>query len=175
MDVPEELKANLEKLRALSKDDLTENGLLRSRIDQQCELICILKQRADESLKKSMALENENGELKKHRDEILTALHNETRKYSVLDKRFAVLNQNHEELIKIKDEYKTENEKLRIENGHLKKENEGLFGSLVEERDSQIQQLREEVKNLQEKYQAAMAKERLDYLIIPCQLCVGHF
>ena len=92
-----------------------------------------------------------------------------------MDKRFAVLNQNHEELIKIKDEYKTENEKLRIENGHLKKENEGLFGSVVEERDSQIQQLREEVKNLQEKYQAAMAKERLDYLIIPCQLCVGHF
>ena len=64
----------------------------------------------------------------------MTALHNETRKYSVLDKRFAVLNQNHEELIKIKDECKTENEKLRIENGHLKKENEGLFGSLVEER-----------------------------------------
>ena len=53
MNVPEEMKANLAKLRALSKDDLTENGLLRSRIDQQCELICILKQRADESLKRS--------------------------------------------------------------------------------------------------------------------------
>lgn len=161
MDVPEEMKANLEKLRALSKDDLTENGLLRSRIDQQCELICILKQRADESLKKSMTLENENNDLKKHRDEILAALHNETRKYSVLDKRFVVLNHNHEELIKIKDEYKTENEKLRIENGQLKKENENLFGSLVAERDSQIQQLREEVKNLQEKHQVATAKERI--------------
>lgn len=91
MDFPEEMKANLEKLRALSKDDLSENGLLRSRIDQQCELICILKQRADESLKKSTSLEEETSELKKHRDEILTALHNETRKYTVLEKRFFVL------------------------------------------------------------------------------------
>ena len=161
MDFPEEMKANLEKLRALSKDDLSENALLRSRIDQQCELICILKQRADESLKKSTTLEEENSELKKHRDEILSALHNETRKYAVLEKRFFVLNQNHEELIKIKDEYKTENEKLRIENSRLRKENEGLFGSLIQERDSQIKQLRDEVKSLQEKYQAAKTKERL--------------
>ncbi|XP_068715854.1 coiled-coil domain-containing protein 89-like [Montipora foliosa] len=160
MDLPEELKANLEKLRALSKDDLTENGLLRSRIDQQCELICILKQRADESLKKSMALENQHGELQRQRDDILSTLHNETRKFSVLEKRFLVLNQNHEELIKIKDDYKAENERLRIENGHLKKENEGLFGSVVEERDSQIQLLREEVKDLQRKYQTSVEKER---------------
>jgi len=160
VDFPEEMKANLEKLRALSKDDLSENGLLRSRIDQQCELICILKQRADESLKKSTSLEEETSELKKHRDEILTALHNETRKYTVLEKRFFVLNQNHEELIKIKDEYKTENEKLRIENDCLRKENEGLFGNLVQERDSQIQQLRDDVRSLQEKCQAAKAKER---------------
>lgn len=161
MDVPEEMKANLEKLRALSKDDLTENGLLRSRIDQQCELICILKQRADESLKRSMTLEGENIEIKKHRDEILTALHNETRKYSVLEKRFVVLNQNHEELIKIKDDYKIENGKLRIENDRLKKENEDLFGSLVAERDLQIKQLREEVKTFQGKYQVATTKERV--------------
>ena len=160
MDVPEEMKANLEKLRALSKDDLTENGLLRSRINQQCELICILKQRADESLKRSMTLEGENSEIKKHRDEIFTALHNETRKYSVLEKRFAVLNQNHEELIKIKDDYKIENGKLRIENDRLKKENDDLFGSLVAERDLQIKQLREEVKTFQEKYQVATTNER---------------
>lgn len=160
VDFPEEMKANLEKLRALSKDDISENGLLRSRIDQQCELICILKQRADESLKKSTSLEEETSELKTHRDEILAVLHNETRKYAVLEKRFFVLNQNHEELIKIKDEYKTENEKLRIENSCLRKENEGLFGDLVQERDSQIQQLRDEARSLQEKYQAAKAKER---------------
>lgn len=155
MEFPEEMKANLEKLRALSKDDLSENGLLRSRIDQQCELICILKQRADESLKKCMTLEEENSELKKHRDEILTALHNETRKFAVMEKRFFVLNKNHEELIKIKDEYKTENEKLRMENTNL-------FGSLVQERDVQINQLRDELKSLHDEYQAAREKERLE-------------
>lgn len=160
MDVPEEMKANLEKLRALSKDDLTENGLLRSRIDQQCELICILKQRTDESLRKSMEVEKQYHELQRQRDDILTTLHSETRKFSVLEKRFAVLNQNHEELIKIKDEYKTENEKLRVENGCLKKENEGLFASVVKERDLQIHQLREEVKDLQNRYESAVASER---------------
>ena len=162
MEFPEEMKANLEKLRALSKDDLSENGLLRSRIDQQCELICILKQRADESLKKCMTLEEENNELKKHRDEILTALHNETRKFAVMEKRFFVLNKNHEELIKIKDEYKTENEKLRMENTNLRRENEGLFGSLVQERDEQMKQLRDELKSLHDEYQAAREKERLE-------------
>lgn len=161
VEFPEEMKANLEKLRALSKDDLSENGLLRSRIDQQCELICILKQRADESLKKCMTLEEENSELKKHRDEILTALHNETRKFAVMEKRFFVLNKNHEELIKIKDEYKTENEKLRMENTNLRRENEGLFGSLVQERDAQIKQLRDELKSLHDEYQAAREKERI--------------
>ncbi|XP_044167691.1 coiled-coil domain-containing protein 89-like isoform X5 [Acropora millepora] len=160
MDVPEEMKANLEKLRALSKDDLTENGLLRSRIDQQCELICILKQRTDESLRKSMEVKKQYHELQRQRDDILTTLHSETRKFSVLEKRFAVLNQNHEELIKIKDEYKRENEKLRVENGCLKKENEGLFASVVKERDLQIHQLREEVKDLQNRYESAVASER---------------
>lgn len=81
---------------------------MRSRIDQQCELICILMQRTDESLRKSMEVEKQYHELQKQRDDILTTLHSETRKFSVLEKRFAVLNQNHEELIKIKDEYKRE-------------------------------------------------------------------
>ena len=35
-----------------------------------------------------------------------------------------------------------------------------FFGHLVQERDSQIQQLRDEVRSLQEKCQAARAKER---------------
>ena len=71
-----------------------------------------------------------------------------------------MLNQNHEEPIKIKDEYKTENEKPRIEKSCLTKENEGLFGNVVQERDSQTQQLRDEVRSLQEKCQEAKAKER---------------
>ena len=73
------------------------------------------------------------------------------------------LNQNHEEFIKIKDEYKRENEKLRVENGCLKKENEGLFASVVKERDLQIHQLREEGKDLQNRYESAVASERYIY------------
>ena len=79
---------------------------LRSRIDQQSELICILKQRADELLRKTMALESERSELKKSRQDTLELLQNESRKFSVLEKRFTVLNSNHEEMIVLKDEYK---------------------------------------------------------------------
>ena len=37
------MKANLEKLRSLSEDDKTEAAMLRSRIDEQSQLIMILK------------------------------------------------------------------------------------------------------------------------------------
>ena len=52
---------NLRKLRGLAEDDISEEGLLKSRIEQQSELICILKQRADEYLKKYMEIENKTG------------------------------------------------------------------------------------------------------------------
>ena len=155
MEFPEELKANLEKLRALSKDDLTENAMLRSRIDQQAELICILKQRADEALRKTMSMEKEIEEMRKSRDETLHAMHNESRKYSVLEKRFFVLNSNHEELIVFKDEYKEHNARLRGENERLRKENEDLFVRTVRERDGQIRDLKEELRQLQSKFSSA--------------------
>ena len=154
------MKANLEKLRALSKDDLSENAMLRSRIDQQAELICILKQRADEALRKTTSMEKDIEELRKVRDETLCALHTETRKYSVLEKRFFVLNSNHEELITFKDEYKEQNGKLRAENGRLRKENEELFGKTVKERDEQITRLRGEVAQLHERCLMEQEKQR---------------
>ncbi|TMS06149.1 Coiled-coil domain-containing protein 89 [Larimichthys crocea] len=50
----------LEKLQSLSAEDKTET--LRSRIDEQSSLICILKQRADELLLRCQVLEKINTE-----------------------------------------------------------------------------------------------------------------
>lgn len=149
LEFPQDMKINLEKLKALSKEDLTENAMLRSRIDQQAELICILKQRSDESLKKSLKLDKEIQELREIREETLTTLQTETRKYNVLQKRFNVLNKNHEEMIVIKDDYKAKNEKLRRENEKLSHENKLLFAETVQKRDNEIKQLRDEINQLQ--------------------------
>ena len=114
-----------------------------------------------------MEVEKQYHELQRQRDDILTTFHSETRKFSLLEKRFAVLKQNHEELIKIKDyENRRENEKLRVENGCLIKENEGLFArlSVVKERYLQIHQLREEGKDLQNRFESAVASE--SYILI---------
>ena len=154
------MKTNLQKLKALSKDDLTENAMLRSRIDQQSELICILKQRADELLRKTMALESERSELKKSRQDTLELLQNESRKFSVLEKRFTVLNSNHEEMIVLKDEYKTQNKKLSKENDLLQKENKELFARAVQERDEQITKLRQQLECLNERCAASDKNQR---------------
>ena len=51
----------LKTLRGLAENDESDVGLLKCRIEQQAELIYILKQRADEYLKKYMDIENEKG------------------------------------------------------------------------------------------------------------------
>lgn len=65
------MQHNLSKLKALSEDDKTENAKLRSRIDEQCELIMILKQRADDGTLKIQTLEKINRELSSFRDQVL--------------------------------------------------------------------------------------------------------
>lgn len=65
------MKKNLDKLKALSEDDKSENGKLRSRIDEQCRLIMFLKQRADEGTLRIRALEKVNKELLEFRDKVI--------------------------------------------------------------------------------------------------------
>ena len=62
-----------------------------------------------------------------------------------MEQRFATLAENHEEMIKIKDEYKGSNRELRSENERLRQENEMKFSAALEERDLQLSQLREEL------------------------------
>ncbi|XP_074659199.1 coiled-coil domain-containing protein 89-like [Tubulanus polymorphus] len=147
-----EMQANLEKLRNLASDDKTENAMLRGRIDEQSELIMILKNRSDENIVRSQALEKLNADQERQLREATDALALETMKFRMLEDRFGVLAENHEEMIRIKDEYKRLNEELRRRNEKLKSDNEGLFSEAIVERDEKIGALQTELSRLKTRY-----------------------
>ena len=155
---------NLEKLKTLPKDELSENAMLRGRIDQQSELICILKKQADSSLTKYLKLEENVKELQKCNEEEECNFNDEIRKYHVLEKRFDVLFYNHEEIIKIKDDYKSENDKLRKQNNEVMHRKAKDECSLVQEKDFVIGDLKEKLTMLEQKFEEI--NEQLRYCIV---------
>lgn len=142
----------LEKLRSLSQEDRAETGMLRSRIDEQSNLICILKQRADEMLLRCQALEKINAELESLRGAVQAELDNEKKRSSQLEQRFMDLAANHQELIKFKDEYKRQNVVLTEENKRLREENETLFCKELQEKELIILSLTKELKDLAQQH-----------------------
>ena len=132
------MQQNLDKLKNLSHDDKTETAMLRSRIDEQGQLICILKQRADEALVRSHTLERVNKELERFRTEAQEIIDGEIKRSKMLDMRFNELAENHEEMIRFKDEYKHQNVELRKQNAQLKDENSKLFSAALVERNDKI-------------------------------------
>ena len=150
---PEEIEENLAKLKSLSKDETSENAMLRDRIDQQSELICILKKQADTSLIKSQSLEQDMRELQAAKEEAECNYHDQIRKYTVLEKRFQTLYSNHEEIIKIKDGYKIVNDELRRENKDLLGRKAEEVAELVNEKNDRIKELENDLKTLTDKFQ----------------------
>ena len=151
--------ASLSKLRGLADDDKTQNALLRSRIDDQSQLIMILKQRADEAVGAAHGLESTICQLEQARNDAAAAADASDRKYGVLESRFYALSGNHDEMILIKDEYKRENTTLRDANERLRRDNDTLFSDAIVERDatigslqSSLTQLRAENESLSEQF-----------------------
>lgn len=142
----------LEKLRGLSQEERTEEGLLRSRIDEQSNLICMMKQRADEMLLRCQALERVNTELQNLRVNMQTELQNERKKSEQLEQRFMDLASNHRELINFKDEYKQKSAELMKENKRLREENEKLFSKELQMKEETIHKLSQDLSDLTEKY-----------------------
>ena len=154
------METNLAKLKNLPLDDKSQNALLRSRIDEQSQLIMILKQRTDEAVLKSQTLERINKELEDFRESAQEQLQLEFQKYRILDNRFDDLANNHEELIKFKDEYKRQNAHLRQENERLNTENKALFSSAIEEKNIAVQELEKKNKLLREQYLSLESQHR---------------
>jgi chromosome segregation ATPase len=152
--------STLSKLKGLAKDDKTENAMLRSRIDEQSQLIMILKNRADEAFSRTSTLERINKELTEFRDNAQENINHEIRKFNILDKRFNDLASNHEEMIKYKDEYKRVNVELRQENERLKDENARLFSKAIVEKDDKIRLLEGKLASVKDQYSSLETKYR---------------
>eukprot|EP00794_Sanderia_malayensis_P003273 gene3273-3755_t len=154
---------NLRKLRGLSEDEISEEGLLKSRIEQQSELICILKQRADEYLKKYMEIESRTENLRADLEKANQRVEDEKHEKDVLRKRFDVLDNNHLEMINLKDEFKSDNERLRKENEKLIFDNNNLFSASIEEKNATLKELNTQVADF--KVKLKQAEERAKSIV----------
>ncbi|XP_070694741.1 coiled-coil domain-containing protein 89 [Pempheris klunzingeri] len=133
-------------------EDTTETGMLRSRIDEQSSLICILKQRADELLLRYQALQKINTELEGQVTDCQKELDSERKKAELIEKRFMDLAVNNQAIIAFMEEYKNLNAHLKLENKQLQSENETLFSQKLQDKEVFIQKLTQEIKQLTEKF-----------------------
>ncbi|CAI9560075.1 unnamed protein product [Staurois parvus] len=123
-------------------DEKADNGLLRSRLDEQSQLICLLKRRADDTVLRCQGLERMNEELERKSAEAQTLLAAERKRADQLEERFSLLADNHQEMIRFKDTYKRQNEELRAECERLREER---HPELLE-RERVIQELRAQLQ-----------------------------
>ncbi|XP_044298384.1 coiled-coil domain-containing protein 89 [Varanus komodoensis] len=152
----------LEKLQGLSGGEKGEKALLRSRLHEQSQLICILKKRADEQLLRSKALEQLNTELEELRMADALRLESQTRRVQQLEERFMDLAANHEDMIHFKDEHKRQNMQLREENRRLRQENQSLFSQPMKEKEAQLAQLTLEFKKLSKEMESLQERHKQD-------------
>eukprot|EP00051_Salpingoeca_urceolata_P001755 m.43821 g.43821 ORF g.43821 m.43821 type:complete len:294 (-) comp11662_c0_seq1:182-1063(-) len=114
---------------------MDEVDVLRSRVEQQAELIMLLKQRAEEHKEAAKAADRRTTDARAKLAETIVAKDKVQDELSRLQGLFKTLNENHEEIVKLKDQYKTDNATLRKAHGR--------FDAVVEERDDALKQLQE--------------------------------
>ncbi|XP_069558512.1 coiled-coil domain-containing protein 89 [Brachyistius frenatus] len=141
-----------DKLQSLAKEDVTEKRTLRSKIDEQSSLICILKQRADEMLLRCQALQKTNTELEDRVTDCQKELDRERKRAQTLEKRFMDLAANNQAIICFMEEYKDHNVQLKQENKQLLSENESLFSKKLHDKEMCFQKVSQDIKLLTEKY-----------------------
>ncbi|KAF0874497.1 CCD89 protein, partial [Crocuta crocuta] len=135
------LREALANLRGLSEEERSEKALLCSRIQEQSQLICILKRRSDEALERCQILELLNTELEEKRRLEAEKLKAKSKHAQKLEERFMTLAANHELMIRFKDEHKSQNIKLREENEKLRLENSSLFSQALKDQEAKVCQL----------------------------------
>ncbi|XP_078490837.1 coiled-coil domain-containing protein 89-like [Ciona intestinalis] len=142
---PEDLRTILLNNQIGDKQtDQSENAMLRSRIEEQGQLICFLKLRADENLNRTKVLEEINEELETLREQEKEKLKEKEKLCKLLERRFDELSENHVEMIKFKDFYKNNCQELMKENQKLHQENKDLFSASIKEKDDKILELKNE-------------------------------
>ncbi|XP_060091179.1 coiled-coil domain-containing protein 89 [Heteronotia binoei] len=145
---------SLDKLQGLPDGEKGEKAMLRSRIHEQSQLICILKKRADDNLLRCKALEQLNTEMEELRMADTLRLESQTRRVQQLEQRFMDLAANHEDMIHFKDEHKRQNMHLREENRRLRQENLSLFSQPLKEKEAELDGLMSQYKKLSKDMEA---------------------
>uniref|UniRef100_A0A3B4WIG2 Zgc:172182 n=1 Tax=Seriola lalandi dorsalis TaxID=1841481 RepID=A0A3B4WIG2_SERLL len=140
------IQKSLDKLLSFSAEDMTETEMLRSRIDEQSNLICILKERADELLLRCQALQKINTELEDTLTDCQKELGGERKKAELLEKRFMDLAANNQAIIAFMEEYKSLNVQLKVENKQLQSENDTLFSQKLQDKEVFVQKLMQDSK-----------------------------
>merc|ERR1711970_1593864 len=130
---------------------LDPEAKMQSRIDEQSELICILKKRADQLLTESKSNERRLKNAEKTNADLVLQLKNERQRVQMVEDRFGELSDNHGELIKFKDMHKNSATRLREENDILRSQNESIMTPALLEKDRQIEEWKLKNQHLYEK------------------------
>lgn len=125
---------------------------LRSRLNEQSNLIRILKLKVDQLNLQCESLQRVNTELEGQLVERQEERDKERRRAEILERRFAQLASNNQGIISFMEEYKYQNAKLNLENKELMEENETLFSKKVQEREAFIQKLLDETKRMTDEF-----------------------
>ncbi len=91
LEMDEDGKSALDKCRNLTPADKTEVGLLRSRVDEQSNLIMILKARADEEYGRRKVFEDIVDSIQLNATESEETMKAEKEKLRVLEQNFDIL------------------------------------------------------------------------------------
>ncbi|XP_062258451.1 coiled-coil domain-containing protein 89 [Platichthys flesus] len=145
-------RRSLDKLLSLSTEDGTETEMLRSRINEQSSMICILKQRADELTLQCQALQKINTEKGGGVTDHQRELDSERKKAELMERRFNDLAANNQAIIVFMDEHKSQNAQLKMENKRLQSENDTLFSQKLQDKEVLVQKLMQEIQRLTKDY-----------------------
>ncbi|XP_063729491.1 coiled-coil domain-containing protein 89-like [Symsagittifera roscoffensis] len=156
----ENVRNALKHCKNLPASDKTEVGLLKSRIDEQSNLIMILKTRADDEYKRRKVFEDLVDGLQHTINEYEEQVEADKLKFRLLEENFDVLASNHHEMIQIKDEYKQQNEKFRMKNESILEENRFLLGNRSAEKAQAVKTLNQTIEQLQKELQAVSHDKR---------------
>lgn len=133
---------------------------LRSRLNEQTNLIRILKLKVDQLTLQCQSPQRVNTELKGKLVERQEEVDKERRRAELLEKRFAQLASNNQGIISFMEEYKYQNAKLNLENKELLEENQTLFCKKVQQREAFIQKLLDDTKRMTDEF----TKKENEYL-----------
>ncbi|XP_054644432.1 coiled-coil domain-containing protein 89 isoform X2 [Dunckerocampus dactyliophorus] len=150
----------LDTCNNLSAEDLTDTLLLQSRVKEQSNLICVLKDRSDELFVQTQTLQEAKTQLENQLEICQKEVVQKRERTEMVEKRFMDLDANSRAIIVFMEEYKHQNAQLKLMNKQLQEENNTLFSQNLHDKEVALEQLKQEVKALTEKF----ANKKREYL-----------